>query len=121
MKLHIPKHTAPKVVNRLKKKMRIRNKVEGSTERPRMSIFRSNRNFIVQLVDDSTGKTLLAASTLKGDKGANKDSAVTLGKELAEMALKKNITEVVFDRNGYLYHGKVKAFADAAREAGLKF
>lgn len=121
MKLHIPKHTAPKVVNRLKKKMRIRNKVEGSTDRPRLSIFRSNRNFIAQLIDDTTGKTLLAVSTLKGEKSANKESAVTLGKEIAEKAKKNNITEVVFDRNGYLYHGRVKAFADAAREAGLKF
>lgn len=121
IRVHIGKHTAPKELNRLKKKLRVRRKIEGSTERPRLSIFRSTRNFVAQIIDDSTGRTLVAASTLKTEKGANKESAKELGQQIAELALKAKIEQVVFDRNGYLYHGKIKAFADGAREAGLKF
>jgi len=121
MRIQISKHTAKKESNRLKKKMRIRKRVEGSAERPRLSLFRSTRNYYAQLIDDTSGKTIAAVSTFGTDKCSNKEAAVALGKEIADKAKKINITQVVFDRNGYLYHGRVKAFADAAREAGLKF
>ena len=121
MRVHINQKAAPKELSRIKKKLRVRRKVEGTAERPRLSIFRSSKNFVAQVIDDTTGKTLAFASTLKSDKGANKETAKALGLEIAQKALKGNISAVVFDRNGYLYHGKVKAFAEAAREAGLKF
>lgn len=123
MKLTIRKRTLPKVVNRLKKKIRVRKVVTGTLERPRLSIYRSLNNIYAQLVDDVTGKTIAAASTLeKGLKGKRgKIAAVAVGAEIAKRGIEKKITAVVFDRNGYLYHGRVKALADAAREAGLKF
>ena len=121
IRVHISKHLAPKAASRLKKKLRVRKQVTGTAERPRMSVFRSTRNLFVQIIDDASGTTLVSASTLKSGKNANKDTAVALGKEVAELALKKKIEQVVFDRNGFLYHGRVKALADAAREAGLKF
>lgn len=121
IRLQISKHASPKDVNRIKKKLRVRRKIEGSPERPRLSIFRSSRNFVAQIIDDRAGRTLVSASTLKSDKGANKDAAKELGQQIASLALKAKIEQVVFDRNGYLYHGKIKAFADGAREAGLKF
>lgn len=121
MRVHISKHLAPKTVNRIKKKLRVRKKVLGTTERPRLSLYRSSRNFYAQIIDDSTGNTILSVSTYKADVSANRESAISLGKELAEKALKHKISQVVFDRNGYLYHGRVKAFADAVREGGLKF
>ena len=107
--------------------MRIRKHITGTEERPRMTVFRSNKGIYVQLVDDLSGRTLVAASSLrKKDEGAavtgNKtEQAKQIGKLIAEKSLEKGISEVVFDRNGYLYHGRVKALADAAREAGLKF
>lgn len=121
MRVQIKKNLAPKQINRVKKKLRVRKKVEGTTERPRLSLYRSTRNFYAQVIDDVTGKTLVSASTFKSDKGANVEAAKALGAEIAQKAVKSNIVSVVFDRNGYLYHGKVKAFAEAAREAGLKF
>lgn len=123
MKLKIRKRTLPKVVNRLKKKIRVRKVVNGSAERPRLSVYRSLGNIYAQLVDDVTGTTLAAASTLeKGLKGkSGKNGAAAVGAEIAKRGLEKKISAVVFDRNGYLYHGRVKALADAAREAGLKF
>jgi large subunit ribosomal protein L18 len=121
MRVQIRKHLAPKQINRVKKKLRVRKKVEGTTERPRLSFYRSTRNFYAQIIDDTTGKTLFSVSTLKVEKGANIESAKNLGAEIAQKAVKANCANVVFDRNGYLYHGKVKAFAEAAREAGLKF
>lgn len=121
MRVQIPKHAAKKTVSRIKKKLRVRKKVSGTTERPRLSIYRSTRNFYAQIIDDTTGKTLVSASTFKADGGANKDTAMKVGKDIAEKAKKANIESVVFDRNGYLYHGRIKAFAEAAREAGLKF
>ena len=108
----------------MKKKLRIRRRVIGETERPRLwCIFRSARHIYAQVIDDSSGKTLVAASTLdvEGLKNANKDTAKAIGAEVAKRALSKNIKAVVFDRNGYLYHGRVKAVADGAREAGLDF
>lgn len=114
--------TKQKQKRRLRIKMRIRKRLSGTTERPRMSVFRSNTGMYVQLVDDSKGHTLLSANTkqFSDKKSANIEDAKKLGKEVAEKALAQGITNVVFDRNGYLYHGKVKAVADAAREGGLK-
>jgi len=123
VRLHIAKHLNNRQSSRLKKKLRIRRKVEGSLERPRLCVFRSARHIYAQIIDDSNGKTLASASTLTVDglKGANKDSASAIGREIAKLALAKNIKSVVFDRNGYLYHGRVKSLADGAREAGLSF
>ena len=117
--------TSQKQVIRFKRKKRIRARVEGTAERPRLSVFRSNRHLYVQLVDDVKGHTLVAASTseeeLKGKVGGTIEGAKTLGNLVAKRALAKNISQVVFDRSGYLYHGRIKALADAAREGGLKF
>ena len=112
---------------RLKKHKRIRNRFSGTAERPRLAVFRSNNHMYAQIIDDSVGNTLVAASTLQKDvkaeleKTNNVDAAAYLGKVIAEKALEKGIKEVVFDRGGFIYHGKVKALADAAREAGLEF
>ena len=103
---------------------RVRGKVIGSAERPRLVVFRSNRGIEAQLVDDLEGKTLAAASWLqlkKSFKGSKSEQAAEVGKLLAANAKKANVDTVVFDRGGYLYHGRVKALADAAREGGLKF
>ena len=102
---------------------RVRGKVFGSAERPRLVVFRSNRGIEAQLVDDLEGKTLAAASwlNLKSFKGSKTEQAAEVGKLLAQNAKKANVETVVFDRGGYLYHGRVKALADAAREGGLKF
>ena len=125
MAIKIRKHTDEKKVIRFKRKKRIRSNLSGTTSKPRLSIFRSNSNLSVQLIDDVTGKTIVSASTLeKENKGKIKntlDGAKQLGALLAQRATKASVKEVVFDRSGYLYHGKIKAFADAAREAGLKF
>jgi large subunit ribosomal protein L18 len=102
---------------------RVRGKIVGSAERPRLVVFRSNRGIEAQLVDDLEGKTLAAASwlNLKSFKGSKTEQAAEVGKLLAQNAKKANLETVVFDRGGYLYHGRVKALADAAREGGLKF
>ena len=123
MRMTTRKHSAVKEVARQKKKMRIRKKVKGDSESPRLCIFRSARHIYAQIIDDMTGKTLVAASTLdiEGSKGANKNSSKAIGAEIAKRALGKNIKSVVFDRNGYLYHGRVQALAEGAREAGLSF
>ena len=123
MRLNIPKHMSHKESSRLKKKLRIRNRVHGSTERPRLCIFRSARHIYAQIIDDVTGKTIASASTVEVDglKNANKNTATAIGKEIAKRAQAKNIKSVVFDRNGYLYHGRVKSLAEGAREAGLDF
>lgn len=114
-----------KLERRLKIKRRIRNKIEGGAEKPRMTVFRSNKQISVQLIDDLNGKTLVAASSQAKDiaaqSGTKQEKAAMVGKLLAEKALAAGIQTVVFDRNGYLYHGRVKQLADAAREAGLKF
>ncbi|HHU57285.1 MAG TPA: 50S ribosomal protein L18 [Bacteroidales bacterium] len=114
-----------KLERRFKIKTRIRSKVLGTAERPRMTVFRSNKQISVQLIDDNTGKTLVAASSLAKDiaaeKGTKTEMAAKVGKAIAEKALAAGVSAVVFDRNGYLYHGRVKQLADAAREAGLKF
>jgi large subunit ribosomal protein L18 len=105
---------------------RLRQRVQGSTERPRLNIYRSLNHIYAQVIDDATGKTLAAASTMHGKKGSkrtggNVASAKEVGKSIAERAKEKGIKKVVFDRGGYLYHGRIKALADAAREAGLEF
>lgn len=109
---------------RLKRRKRIRSKISGTAERPRLSIFRSNKNIYAQLIDDVAGVTLASASTL--DENVSEDAtkveqAAAVGKAIAEAAKAKNISAVVFDRSGYLYHGRVQALADAARENGLDF
>ena len=110
-----------KIDRRNKIKTRIRGKVSGTAARPRMTVFRSNKQIYVQVVDDQVGKTLVAASS-KGLEGGTKiEVAAKVGKAIAEKALAAGITEIVFDRNGYLFHGRVKSLADAAREGGLKF
>ena len=108
---------------RLRRHRRVRAKVRGSAERPRLVVFRSNRGIEAQLVDDLAGRTLAAASWLhlKKFKGSKTEQASEVGKLLADSAKKAGIERVVFDRAGYLYHGRVKALADAAREGGLKF
>jgi large subunit ribosomal protein L18 len=105
---------------------RIRKKMLGTAERPRLSVYRSLNHIYVQLIDDSKGATLISASTTEGAKGTkrtggNLAAAKEIGKTVAQRAREKGITKVVFDRGGYLYHGRVKALADAAREAGLQF
>ena len=102
---------------------RVRTRLKAlSTARPRLTVFRSNKNIYAQVIDDLKGVTLSAASTLEGDdKGADKDAAIRVGKLVAERAIKQGVKDVVFDRGGYIYHGRVKALADAAREAGLNF
>lgn len=117
--------TKTKLTPREKIKLRLRKKIIGTPEIPRLAIFRSLSNVYAQLVDDINGKTLCSVSSLvKGDaagKISKTDKSKLVGKKIAEKAAEKNILKVVFDRNGYLYHGRVKAIADAAREAGLKF
>jgi len=114
-----------KLERRVKIKNRVRKIVSGTTDRPRMSVFRSNKQIYVQLVDDLEGKTLLSVSSKEKDiaekDGAKTEKAALVGKLVAQKALAAGITSVVFDRNGYLYHGRVKQLADAAREGGLKF
>lgn len=112
---------------RLNKHKRIRNRFSGTAERPRLAVFRSYNHMYAQIIDDSVGNTLVAASTLQKEvkaeleKTNNVDAAAYLGKVIAEKALEKGIKEVVFDRGGFIYQGKVKALAEAAREAGLEF
>ena len=111
---------------RVKRHRRVRKKVFGTSERPRMVVFRSLKHVYVQIVDDSKGVTLVAASSLDPDypgelKGSNREGAKAVGELCAQKALKAGISAVVFDRGGYLYHGRVKALADGAREAGLQF
>lgn len=104
-------------------KMGIRNKVEGTQVRPRLSVFKSNKAIYAQIIDDSKGVTVAASSSVELDKkgGVNLTISKSVGKKLAEKAIASGIDSIVFDRNGYLYHGNIKALADGAREGGLKF
>ena len=114
--------TAAKATKRLKNKARIRKKVGGSAERPRLTVFRSGKHIYAQIIDDVNGKTLAAASSLSSKlKSSNVEASKTIGQEIAKKALSQNIKSVVFDRSGYVFHGRVKAIADGAREAGLNF
>ena len=110
-----------KIARRNKIKTRIRGKITGTPERPRMSVFRSNKGIYVQIIDDIAGNTLVASSSKGLEGGTKSEVAAKVGAEIAKKAMEKGITQVVFDRNGYLFHGRVKSLADAAREAGLKF
>ncbi|MBD8387858.1 50S ribosomal protein L18 [Dysgonomonas sp. BGC7] len=111
-----------KTDRRNKIKLRVRGKISGTTERPRLTVFRSNKQIYAQVIDDLTGKTLAAASSLKlTDKAPKKEIAAKVGELIAKSAQEAGITTVVFDRNGYLYHGRIKELADAARNGGLKF
>ena len=112
---------------RQRRRFRVRKRIRGTAERPRLSVFRSHRHIYVQLVDDLAGKTLAAASTVEGDLkgsvafGGNKDAAEAVGKAIAERAKSAGVSKVTFDRGHFKYHGRVAALADAAREAGLEF
>lgn len=109
---------------RLKRHKRVRGKISGTAQRPRLSVYRSLNNIYAQIIDDVAGVTLVSASTSEKsfkEYGGNKTAAREVGKIIAERAAKKNITEVVFDRGGYVYHGRVQELADGAREGGLKF
>ena len=112
---------------RVKKHMKIRNRFSGTAERPRLAVFRSNNHMYAQIIDDTVGKTLVSASTLQKEvkaeleKTNNVDAAAYLGTVIAKRAIEKGINTVVFDRGGFIYQGKIKALADAAREAGLEF
>lgn len=123
MKISFRKRTSVREVARMKNKARVRKKVNGSVERPRLSVFRSSKHMYAQIVDDTKGVTLASASTLKMDLKSKSscDSAKAVGLEIAKMALAKKIKDVVFDRSGYVYHGRVKAVAEGAREGGLNF
>jgi large subunit ribosomal protein L18 len=118
--------TALKTITRLKRQVRVRKKVRGTSERPRLNVFKSSRHIYAQLVDDTKGVTIVSCSTLSPSTEGlaftgNVTAAVHVGKEIARIALENNISSVVFDRNGFLYHGRIKALADAARESGLLF
>ena len=120
MKFRIKSKTSSKVLSRMKKRVRIRKRIHGTSDRPRLCVFRSNTNIYAQVVDDESKKILASSSSLKL-KGCNRKVASEVGVQIAKNSLKKKIKNVVFDRSGYLYHGKIKALADAAREAGLNF
>ena len=111
-------------MERARRHARVRRKISGTAERPRLCVYRSNANLYVQVIDDVAGKTLVSASTLDKEvktKYANKEAAKEVGALIAKRALEKNIKDVVFDRGGYIYHGVIKELADAARNGGLKF
>lgn len=114
-------NTNPRALARARRKLHIRKTVRGTTVRPRLCVFRSGRHIYAQVVDDQSGATLAAASSLGETTGGNKDGAAAVGRKVAEAALAASVTKVVFDRNGFLYHGRVAALADAARAAGLEF
>jgi len=118
-------NASEKKLVRFKRRKRIRATLEGTSERPRLSVFRSNKHIYVQVIDDVKGHTLVAASTAESENreklSDTMEGAKALGVVVAKRAMAKNIAQVVFDRSGYLYHGRVKALADAAREGGLKF
>lgn len=113
-----------KKASRTKRHLRVRKKVFGTPDRPRLSVFRSEKNIYAQIIDDVNAVTLVAASSLDKDfssKGGNKEGAKLVGAAVAKKAIEKGITEVVFDRGGYVYHGRIQELAEGAREAGLKF
>ncbi len=113
--------TTKKVERRIKIKYRIRKSVNGTAERPRMSVFRSNKQIYVQVINDLTGKTIVSASSLGMETMPKKEQAAKVGELIAKKALEAGVNQVVFDRNGYLYHGRVKELADGARKGGLNF
>ncbi|GAA0078273.1 50S ribosomal protein L18 [Clostridium weizhouense] len=113
-----------KKASREKRHLRVRKKIFGTSERPRLSVFRSEKNIYAQIIDDVNAVTIVAASSLDKEfsaKGGNKEGAKLVGEAVAKKAIEKGITEVVFDRGGYVYHGRIQELAEGAREAGLKF
>ncbi len=112
-------------LSRERRHLRVRKKIHGTAERPRLAVFRSEKNIYAQIIDDVAGRTLVAASSLDKDfslkVGSNKEAAKLVGEVVAKKAIEAGITEVVFDRGGYVYHGRVQMLAEGAREAGLKF
>jgi large subunit ribosomal protein L18 len=119
---------ASRAETRLRRKKRVRKKIRGTTEMPRLCVFRSSKHIYAQIIDDTTGRTAFALSSLSkelapaiGKNGGNKKGAAVIGSAIADGALKRNIKKVVFDRNGFLYHGRLKALSEAAREHGLEF
>ena len=113
--------TTNKEQRRIKIKYRVRNKISGTAECPRLTVFRSNKQIYVQIINDETASTLVAASSLGMEAMLKKEQAAKVGEAVAKKAIEAGITRVVFDRNGYLYHGRVKEVADGARKGGLKF
>jgi large subunit ribosomal protein L18 len=119
---------ASRAESRQRRKKRVRRRLQGTSERPRLSVFRSAKHIYAQVIDDSTAKTLLAVSSLSKEvkpqlqgKGGNKEGAAIIGGSIAKRALEQGIKKVVFDRSGFLYHGRIKALAEAARQNGLEF
>jgi len=116
-----------KIARRLRRKRRVRRRVVGTPDRPRLSVFRSHKNIYAQIIDDTVGRTLVAASTMDKELrseigyGGNKAAAAMVGRKLAERALRAGVRKVVFDRSGYAFHGRVKELAEAARREGLEF
>jgi len=125
MAVKIRRRTSDKVTSRGKRKARIRSRVFGTSERPRLAVYKSNANFYAQLINDEAKQTIASVSTnskgLKGQLKNTVDGVKSLGSEIGKLAKEKQVSSVVFDRSGYIYHGKVKAFAEAARESGLQF
>jgi large subunit ribosomal protein L18 len=121
----MPDPTKQKQVGRFRRHRRVRKRVTGTADRPRLAVFRSNKHISAQVIDDVGGRTIAAASTVEGDLRAtatgNRGAAATVGRLVAERAKEAGVGRVVFDRGGFLYHGRVAALADAAREAGLEF
>ncbi|MCY4513125.1 MAG: 50S ribosomal protein L18 [Bdellovibrionales bacterium] len=119
--MKLKKNQPLRIRKRLKNKARLRKKISGTVERPRLSVFRSQHHIYAQIIDDEKGETLGMCSTLKLDKGGSCKAAQEVGKSIAALAKKQKIGKVVFDRGGFIYHGRIKALAEGAREAGLKF
>ena len=115
------KRTAEKLVKRIQRHRRIRARVSGTPEKPRLAFFRSNKHLYAQIIDDTVGQTLVGVSSLKDEKSSRAERAKKIGTDIAKQAQEKNIKKVVFDRGGFMYTGSVKEFADAARESGLEF
>jgi large subunit ribosomal protein L18 len=112
---------ATNLAARLKRKLRIRKKISGTLERPRLTVSRSTKHIYAQVIDDIAGKTLVSVHSFKDEKRAGVDQCKELGKRIGEACKKQNINQIVFDKNGYEYHGRIKALADGCREAGIQF
>ena len=121
IRIKLKKSQPLRIRKRLKNRARLRKKISGTGERPRLSVFRSQQHIYAQIIDDEKGATLGMCSTLKLKSGGSCKAAKEIGKKIATLAKKKKISKVVFDRGGFIYHGRIRALADAAREAGLKF
>ena len=113
--------TNPKLAGRNRRKLHIRKRVRGTTSRPRLCVFRSAKHIYAQVIDDEKGVTIVSATSLSAKNGGNRDGAAEVGTAIAKAAVAANVKSIVFDRNGYLYHGRIAALAEAAREAGLEF